>query len=972
MKNRVLSLFLALVLCLSLLCPAAYAVADGSEEEVLRLSSAEDLRAFSSSCMLDEFSVGLRVELTCDIDLEDEPFSPIPSFSGIFDGGGHTISGFLLATDGSHQGLFRYLQQGGEIHDLKVEGRVEPGRSRSYVGGLVGLNHGLISNCSFSGHVSGLNYVGGIAGESDGQISSCRFSGVVSGKRFTGGIAGMSTGVVDGCANAADVNTSISEGGLEFDQLDLGSVSGFNLTSAEDADVVSDSGGIVGFSSGFIGNCKNTGAIGYPHYGYNTGGIAGRQSGCIYKCENLGSVYGRKDAAGIVGQMEPYLLLKDTESLAEEIMLLQALIDAALANSGMLSDDLVDALRGINDSASATLGGLLPGGDYPSLDPGDLPDLPIHTPLPTEPPEPAPAEPESTSEPAANAAPAERAEPPASAQSAVESPSLRAFSAPARRLGRLRSPLRRLSSEQPTTPSINYDSLTENRAAMETELNNLTNVMSWSAGVITSDLRSISAQMSKVMLMMTNLLSGNTELNIYEDVSGEEPADSIQGRVYACVNHGHIEADANVGGIAGDMGIEYEFDLENELMSAINSRNPITSTYLTKCISSGNINHGSIAGKKDNVGGIAGQAQVGIIEHCENYGRVESSEGNYVGGIAGISHTNIRLCYSMCQLDGREFVGGIAGRAVELHDCVSLVGADDVTACFGAVAGYAEIAQAEDGEDLVSGNIFVGEGIGAIDGISYSGRAEPVSYEQMLQREELPQSFGKLRLSFVADGELIDELFFDYGGSVSPTQLPEVPEKPGYTAAWSAYDYNDLRFSATIEAVYTPLHAALASDLTRDGSPLSIVLVEGEFEDSVKLRLAPYSGEGPDAELGHTLEQWALTLDGAGHTTYGVRYLEPEHTLKNSVIDIYVYNGKIWQKVSSSDNGSYLVFDAENNPLVFCAVEHKNAAKVGALIAAACALVMLVLLVILIKHLRRKKTVFLSSGSHAPEEERTP
>ena len=88
---------------------------------------------------------------------------PIPSFGGSFDGGSHTISNCVLATDGSHQGFFRYLQEEGSIVDLNLEGRVEPDNSRNQVGGLVGSSYGSIENCSFNGKVTGTNYVGGIA-----------------------------------------------------------------------------------------------------------------------------------------------------------------------------------------------------------------------------------------------------------------------------------------------------------------------------------------------------------------------------------------------------------------------------------------------------------------------------------------------------------------------------------------------------------------------------------------------------------------------------------------------------------------------------------------------------------------------------------------------------------------------------------------------------------------------------------------
>lgn len=99
----------------------------------------------------------------------------------------------------------------------------------------------------------------------------------MDGKRYTGGIAGSSDGMVSACTNLAEVNTSISEHGLELEKLNLSDITNLDLTNADDSDVVSDSGGIVGFSEGTIHNCVNRGIVGYQHYGYNVGGIAGRR-----------------------------------------------------------------------------------------------------------------------------------------------------------------------------------------------------------------------------------------------------------------------------------------------------------------------------------------------------------------------------------------------------------------------------------------------------------------------------------------------------------------------------------------------------------------------------------------------------------------------------------------------------------------------------------------------------------------------
>ena len=81
------------------------------------------------------------------------------------------------------------------------------------------------------------------------------------------------------------------------------------------------------------------------------------------------------------------------------------------------------------------------------------------------------------------------------------------------------------------------------------------------------------------------------------------------------------------------------------------------------------------------------------------------------------------------------------------------------------------------GEGIIDGNSFVHESMGAVDGISYNGRATPITYEQLLSVPELPDEFRTLTLRFVADGETVKELSFRYGESVDKSEIPAVPEK---------------------------------------------------------------------------------------------------------------------------------------------------------------------------------------------------
>ena len=220
----------------------------GSEDEesirkrTITIRSAEEFEDFARNCRSSAWSVGLTVKLQADIDFEGRAIMPIPSFSGKFYGNGYKIENFSCASNGSHQGLFRYVESEGRIVNLKVSGVIAPEGSRCSVGGIVGTNRGSVVSCSFSGIVDGLISVGGIAGENLGVISRCSTEGSVSGKHFTGGICGYNEGTLRLCKNSAEVNIEIKDEAVDIETLDIKDLIGINLVSTEDGNTVSDIG----------------------------------------------------------------------------------------------------------------------------------------------------------------------------------------------------------------------------------------------------------------------------------------------------------------------------------------------------------------------------------------------------------------------------------------------------------------------------------------------------------------------------------------------------------------------------------------------------------------------------------------------------------------------------------------------------------------------------------------------------------
>lgn len=299
--NSFISIIMILLIIASTIAPT---FAIKSQVEDVYISTVEDLIQLSQDCSYDNWSKGRTVFLNEDIDLKGIDFLPIPIFLGTFEGRGHTISGLSINVEGSNQGLFRYLEEGAVIRDLTVQGVVNPIGEKSTIGGIVGNNKGIVENSKFSGFVKGKDTVGGLVGwnGSSAKIINSSFDGVVHGDSKVGGIAGYNAGIILQCTNDSKVNTTVEE-----QKLGLSDITFDNINFSSLIPDATDIGGIAGLNIGIIQNSENHGKIGYPHVGYNVGGIAGRQSGYITKCINYGTVHGRKEVAGIVGQIEPHI-----------------------------------------------------------------------------------------------------------------------------------------------------------------------------------------------------------------------------------------------------------------------------------------------------------------------------------------------------------------------------------------------------------------------------------------------------------------------------------------------------------------------------------------------------------------------------------------------------------------------------------------------------------------------------------------
>jgi filamentous hemagglutinin family protein len=238
-------------------------------------------------------------------------FTPLgegyPAFTGVFDGGGHTIRNLYINRPATNYvGLFRYSR--GAISNLglkdgNIAGKIE-------VGGLVGANFGIVSDSYNTGEVRGTRfYVGGLAGYNGGDILRSYNTGNVSSNQGqVGGLIGMNYGNLVDSHNSGIVSSQVNINSNRVGGL-VGSNYGHITTSYNTGSVSASSwgaGGIAGENDGSIINSYNSGAItgGVPSCG-EVGGLAGlNDGGLITNSYNTGVVNSTKYVGGLVGNSD--------------------------------------------------------------------------------------------------------------------------------------------------------------------------------------------------------------------------------------------------------------------------------------------------------------------------------------------------------------------------------------------------------------------------------------------------------------------------------------------------------------------------------------------------------------------------------------------------------------------------------------------------------------------------------------------
>lgn len=722
--------------------------------------------------------------------------------------------------------------------------------------------------------------VGLLAGSSAGQILECTADAQVSGKDRVGGLVGINLlgGVIDGCTVSGSVNGNHFVGGIagqnagvirsckntsavnitaQQNNVELSDISTDTIIRSESANTVTDIGGIAGTSAGMIHSCENLGDVGYPHMGYNVGGIAGSQSGYIRDCQNHAQINGRKEVGGIVGQMEPVTSIDFRE---DTLQILQQQITDMSALTNQASANAQNSVSSVNQQFAALddhVNSALEAVE--SLKPDLIPPLDPDQPVP---PDWTPSVPD------------------------------------------------------PDTINAAKNQLSSSMNAMAGTLDGIVGSTKEAAQNLSDDLQAISQQASAIGGTISS--AGEYLGGTITDVSDTDTPEDTTGKVESCSNDGAVQGDLNTGGIAGAIAMENDLDHEDDWQ--ISGYRSMNFESRMRAVITGCENKGSVTVKKRNAGGIVGLQAVGLTKSCINTGAVMADKAELVGGIAGSSTGYLRDNSVKCQLYAASHAGGIAGSATIVTGSRSMAQVICDGEKQGGILGSAA-APSEQTDTPIQDNFYLvgAEDLGGIDGISYDGLAQSQDMEQFMALERVPQSFAQVQISFaMPEGDAVT-VNTTLGGSITPDQIPAVPEKEGHSGQWEGLDEDSmthLAFDSVYHPVYTPLRTTLESELTRQADK-PLLLAVGQFRPEDTLSVQPMEGSELTSADPAAVEGCRFTVN-SDSPSISLHFALPADADPQSFDLLVQGSDGTWRKTDATAQGSYLVFPVTDSDTAFC------------------------------------------------------
>ena len=219
-------------------------------------------------------NLGQRYLLGKDITLSGS-FTPIGTITGLFDGGGHTISDLMISSGSVNVGFFGQIASGSVVKNLNFQ---DPSVSFT---GAVAASIGVLAGDS-SGRIENVNVTGNTARVSGNTANTM--------SQAIGGLVGRQT---SGTITNSTAMGNVSDGGGGDDPM----------------------GGLAGFAQGTITNSTAMGNVSDGGGGYDKmGGLVGRQGGGTIRnsiargnisngggtSDRMGGLVGEQDAGGTI------------------------------------------------------------------------------------------------------------------------------------------------------------------------------------------------------------------------------------------------------------------------------------------------------------------------------------------------------------------------------------------------------------------------------------------------------------------------------------------------------------------------------------------------------------------------------------------------------------------------------------------------------------------------------------------------
>lgn len=249
--------------------------------------------------MIKGYKPSASYKLIANLNMSKNDWTPIPVFTGNFDGNGHSITGIKCnRTSSSHAALIQYLGESAKVYNLSITDSTF--KSASYAAAIAadsGFNNKTsgtgtlqiynctISNCTINATYNGSTtslYVGAAVGFGGYKSKSLTLKSIYSinntitgtdnsyaANVYVGGIAGKVSSVTsfESCLNDSNITATNSKypyaGGIVGYSEGAISLSGNNksVTAGSTSSTKTYAGGVAGYSTKTIKNCFNYGSV---------------------------------------------------------------------------------------------------------------------------------------------------------------------------------------------------------------------------------------------------------------------------------------------------------------------------------------------------------------------------------------------------------------------------------------------------------------------------------------------------------------------------------------------------------------------------------------------------------------------------------------------------------------------------------------------------------------------------------------